>query len=55
MFHNLGGRLPNFDQLGWDGYFRGQEVATGVYLFSAQIGFLDGYTTFVNDAVTLVR
>ena len=47
--------VPNFSQLGWDGRFKGQEVGTGVYLFSAKIDFLDGSTILVSDAVTLVR
>ena len=33
---------PNISTQGWDGTFKGQKMGSGVYLFYAEIEFLDG-------------
>ena len=38
--------LPNIPELGWDGIFRGQNVQPGVYVYSANIEFING--TIIN-------
>ena len=35
---------PNDDLIGWDGFFKGKNVNTGVYVYTADILFKDGIT-----------
>jgi gliding motility-associated-like protein len=46
---------PNDPSQGWDGRFRGQMMNTGVYVFFAEIEYLDGVVEVVKGDVTLVR
>ena len=47
--------LPNDDNFGWDGFFNGKKMDSGVYVYNAEILFKDGLTErFVGD-VTVVE
>ncbi|NBB88887.1 MAG: T9SS type B sorting domain-containing protein [Bacteroidetes bacterium] len=41
--------------LGWDGRFRGQLMNPGVFVYLAEIEFIDGSLETVSGSVTLVR
>lgn len=40
---------------GWDGYFRGHLLNSGVYLYYADITYLDGLNELIHGTVTIVR
>jgi len=40
---------------GWDGQFRGQPCRAGVYVWQAEVEYLDGYRDALSGGVTLVR
>lgn len=40
---------------GWDGYFNGRKAETGVYVYQAEILFIDGETEVFAGDLTLVR
>ena len=47
--------VPNDDAFGWDGFWKGKKVDSGVYVYNAEILFKDGLTErFVGD-VTVVE
>jgi len=46
---------PNDPQLGWDGTFRGAEAPAEVYVYYAELEFVDGIIEIVKGSVTLVR
>ncbi len=46
---------PNQPANGWDGTFRGQALDPGVYVFYAEIQFIDGEVELFEGGVTLVR
>lgn len=46
---------PNDPDFGWDGQFNGRELNTGVYVFMAEIEFLDGLTEVFKGDVMLMR
>jgi gliding motility-associated-like protein len=41
--------------LGWDGTYKGQPQAPGVYVYEAQITFLDNTQTLRTGSITLIR
>ncbi len=45
----------NQEALGWDGTFRGEDLNTGVYVWFAEVTFLDGTTELFEGDVVLVR
>ncbi len=47
--------LPNDPQHGWDGLFKNQEVSLGIYVYYAEIEFIDGKTEFFKGEITLLR
>ena len=47
--------LPNDLQAGWDGTYRGQELSTGVFVFSAVLIYADGAEIPFEGDVLLVR
>jgi gliding motility-associated-like protein len=49
------GFLPNDPGLGWDGTFRGQALNPGVFVWAAELEYVDGTTEVVYGDVTLVR
>lgn len=46
---------PNDDLIGWNGFFKGKNVNTGVYIFSAEILFKDGLTERFSGDVTVTE
>lgn len=47
--------LPNDPALGWDGTFRGQAVNPDVFVYIAQVEFIDGVVETVKGDVTVIR
>jgi len=47
--------LPNDTTLGWDGTVRGREADVGVYVYAAQVRFIDGAVLEYSGGITLVR
>jgi len=46
---------PNDEPNGWDGTFKGKPLNPGVFIFYAEITFIDGYTKIYQGDLTLVR
>jgi len=46
---------PNETRSGWDGTVNGQPATTGLYLYSAEVVFLDGEVRAYSGGVTLLR
>jgi len=46
---------PNDNFFGWNGSFEGQEMNSGVYIYFAEIEFLDGRKIIYKGDVTLIR
>ncbi|MGK0365496.1 MAG: gliding motility-associated-like protein [Saprospiraceae bacterium] len=47
--------MPSDDSMGWDGYFGGKLMNIGVYVYVAEIIFIDGETEIYSGSVTLIR
>jgi gliding motility-associated-like protein len=43
------------DQTGWDGKFNGEMMDMGVYIYTAQVRFLDGTVLLYRGEVTMIR
>lgn len=53
---NPNGQLEvNDETLGWDGNFRGQAMNTGIYIWHAEVEFIDGRRESFNGNTTLLR
>ena len=46
---------PHDSSRGWDGRFKGQEVAPGVYVYYAVVRFIDGESVVFRGDVTVFR
>jgi gliding motility-associated-like protein len=46
---------PNDESLGWDGSFRGSPLNPGVFVWAAEVEFLDGTTEVIYGDVTILR
>jgi gliding motility-associated-like protein len=46
--------LPN-DDIGWDGTVKGKDVAVGVYIYLADIEYVDGFQRMYRGDVTVVK
>jgi gliding motility-associated-like protein len=46
---------PNSNAAGWDGTYRGSSMAPGVYIWAAEVEFVDGKTEVFQGDVTLIR
>jgi gliding motility-associated-like protein len=62
VYNRWGGRVfqasgfaPNDPAFGWDGRFKGKNMDAGVYVFYAEVEYLDGTVEIVKGGVTLVR
>ncbi|MCB0703884.1 MAG: gliding motility-associated C-terminal domain-containing protein [Saprospiraceae bacterium] len=62
IFDRWGGQVfegtnlaPNDPQQGWDGTTRGQSANQGVYVYLAEVEYLDGRKAFFKGDVTLIR
>ncbi len=49
------GFAPNDPQYGWDGAFKGRTMNPGVYLYVAEVEYIDGRTELLKGEVTLLR
>jgi len=47
--------LPNDPTFGWDGTFRGKILNSAVFVYSAEVEFVDGETIRYDGDITLVR
>jgi len=47
--------LPNDPGTAWDGYFRGEELDPGVFVYVAEIAFVDGEVEIFQGDVTLLK
>ncbi|HMP25173.1 MAG TPA: gliding motility-associated C-terminal domain-containing protein, partial [Saprospiraceae bacterium] len=55
LLFDRGPFLPNDPQHGWDGRFNGQEVNIGVYVYYAEIEFIDGIIEVFEGDVAVLR
>ncbi len=55
MLYQKGPFQPNDLQYGWDGTFEGQPMNAGVYVFYAEVVFVDGLSEVFKGDVTLMR
>ncbi|MEZ4990948.1 MAG: gliding motility-associated C-terminal domain-containing protein [Saprospiraceae bacterium] len=46
---------PNDESMGWDGTFNGQLLNPGVFVYMAEVRFIDGFSVRYKGDVTLVR
>ncbi|MGK0387389.1 MAG: gliding motility-associated-like protein [Maribacter sp.] len=54
VYQNIGFQ-PNMLNEGWDGTFNGKKMQTGVFVYMAEIEFVDGVVQIFKGDVTLVR
>ena len=47
--------MPNIESEGWDGFFNGKKMGVGVFIYFAEIEFIDGRTEIFKGDVTLTR
>jgi gliding motility-associated-like protein len=47
--------FPVRDDASWDGFFNGKLAPIGVYIFFAEVFYIDGHTEIIKGDVTLVR
>ncbi len=47
--------FPNTDEMGWDGYFRGKALDSGVYIWHAKIILRGAETSYMHGDVLLLR
>ena len=46
---------PNDPQYGWDGIYNGEVVVSGVYIYYAEIEFVDGRVEVMSGDITVVK
>ena len=46
---------PNDSNAGWDGYFKGKRVNSGVFVYVAEVEFVDGLVRVFKGDVTVIR
>ena len=46
---------PNDESIGWDGMFNGRMMNSGVYVYLAEVRFIDGFVVRFKGDVTLVK
>ncbi len=47
--------LPNIETEGWDGYFNNKRMQSGVYIYVAEIEFIDGETEIFKGDITIME
>ena len=47
--------LPNDANFGWNGSFRGKKVPLGIYIWTAEVLYIDGVTEMSSGEVSLIR
>ena len=46
---------PNDPQYGWDGIYNGEVVVSGVYIYYAEIEFVDGRVEVMSGDITVIK
>ena len=49
------GLTPNNEQMGWDGLHRGVLMASGSYIYSARLRYVNGTSEVIRGEVALLR
>jgi len=47
--------VPNQTLSGWDGFFKGEEMNSGVYVWMTEVEYLDGEISLLSGDVTIVK
>jgi len=47
--------MPEYENEGWDGYFRGKPMSQGVYIYYLDVEYVDGTTEVIKGDVTIVK
>ncbi|MFZ4633702.1 MAG: gliding motility-associated C-terminal domain-containing protein [Saprospiraceae bacterium] len=55
VIHEVQGLAPNDESAGWDGEIKGDPALPGVYMYYAQVRFIDGQVEQFTGDVTVVR
>lgn len=55
LMYDAGDMMPGDESMGWDGYFLGKRMNTGVYVYVSEIIFIDGETEIYRGSITLLR
>lgn len=55
LLYQIGNLTLNNPSAGWDGNYRSQQMQTGVYIWSAEIEFIDGRKEIIKGDVSLFR
>jgi len=55
VFQSAGGYTANNNEAGWDGKYKDRLAEPGVYVYFAEITFLDGTTDILSGEVSLVK
>jgi gliding motility-associated-like protein len=55
LMYEESGFMPDDESMGWDGYYLGRQMNVGVYVYVAEITFIDGETEIYKGSITLLR
>jgi gliding motility-associated-like protein len=55
LVYELANFPPNDPNVGWDGTFRGQDCQNGVYVWTLEVEYLDGFVDTAYGQTTLIR
>lgn len=55
LLYDFGGFMVNDENTGWDGTFRGEAMNSGVYIWYAEVEYVDGMTESLKGQTTLIR
>ncbi len=55
LLFETGDFMVNDENAGWDGTFRGEPMTPGVYIWYAEVEYIDGMTETLNGQTTLIR
>jgi gliding motility-associated-like protein len=55
LLFETGDFMVNDENKGWDGTFRGEPMSAGVYIWYAEVEYIDGMTETLNGQTTLIR
>jgi len=55
LVYSMDNFMPEYENEGWDGYFKGQPMSQGVYIYYLDVEFVDGSTETIKGDVTIVK